>query len=68
VVGFLDNGAQHTIVIGAHYDHLSLGHDHNSLDANPEDKIHNGADDNASGTAGVLELARYFSKNNKKKL
>jgi hypothetical protein len=66
VVGFLDNGAQHTIVIGAHYDHLGLGHDHNSLDANPEDKIHNGADDNASGTAGVLELARYFSNNNKK--
>jgi hypothetical protein len=66
VVGFVDNGAQHTIIIGAHYDHLGLGHDHNSLDANPEDKIHNGADDNASGTAGVLELARYFSNNNKK--
>lgn len=66
VIGYLDNGAQHTIVIGAHYDHLGLGHDHNSLDANPEGKIHNGADDNASGTAGVMELARYFSKNNKK--
>ena len=66
VVGFLDNGAKHTIVIGAHYDHLGLGHDHNSLDANPDGKIHNGADDNASGTAGVLELARYFSTNNKK--
>ncbi|MBL7933565.1 MAG: M20/M25/M40 family metallo-hydrolase [Bacteroidia bacterium] len=65
VVGFLDNKAPYTIVIGAHYDHLGLGHDHNSLDANPEGKIHNGADDNASGTAGVLELARYFSKNNK---
>ena len=66
VIGYLDNGAKHTIVIGAHYDHLGLGHDHNSLDANPEGKIHNGADDNASGTAGVLELARYFAKNNKK--
>lgn len=63
VVGFLDNGAPYTIVIGAHYDHLGLGHDHNSLDANPEGKIHNGADDNASGTSGVLELARYYSKN-----
>jgi hypothetical protein len=37
-----------------------------SLDANPKDKIHNGADDNASGVAGVIELARYFSTNGKK--
>jgi len=66
VVAFLDNGAASTIVIGAHFDHLGLGHDYNSLDANPEGKIHNGADDNASGTAGVLELARYYSANNVK--
>lgn len=66
VVGYLDNGAQYTIVIGAHYDHLGLGHDHNSTDANPEGKIHNGADDNASGTAGVMELARYFGTNKEK--
>lgn len=65
VVGFIDNNVENTIVIGAHYDHLGLGHDHNSLDANPENKIHNGADDNASGTAGVIELARYFSTNKK---
>lgn len=63
VAAWLDNGAAQTIVIGAHYDHLGLGHDHNSLDANPEGKIHNGADDNASGVAGVLELARYFAQN-----
>jgi hypothetical protein len=66
IVGFLDNGAVNTVVIGAHYDHLGLGDDHNSLEVNPEGKIHNGADDNASGTAGVLELARYFSGNNRK--
>ncbi len=66
VAAYLDNGAEYTVVIGAHYDHLGMGHDHNSLDANPEGKIHNGADDNASGTAGVLELARYFSENNRK--
>jgi hypothetical protein len=66
VVGYLDNGAEFTIVIGGHYDHLGLGHDHNSLDANPENKIHNGADDNASGTAGVIELACYFVNNGKK--
>ncbi|MDP1803065.1 MAG: M20/M25/M40 family metallo-hydrolase [Bacteroidota bacterium] len=65
VVGFLDNKAPYTIVIGAHYDHLGLGHDHNSMDANPDGKIHNGADDNASGTAGVIELANYYAKNNK---
>ena len=65
VIGFLDNKAPLTIVIGAHYDHLGLGHDKNSLDANPDGKIHNGADDNASGTAGVLELANYFSSNKK---
>lgn len=65
VVGFLDNKAPYTIVIGAHYDHLGLGHDHNSLDANPDGKVHNGADDNASGTAGVIELAHYFSSNKK---
>ncbi len=66
VAAFLDNGAENTIIIGAHYDHLGLGHDHNSLEANSEGMIHNGADDNASGTAGVLELARYFSENGKK--
>ena len=63
VAGYLDNGAEYTIVIGAHYDHLGLGYDHNSLEANSEGKIHNGADDNASGTAGVIELARFLAKN-----
>ena len=65
-VGFINNNAEFTIVIGAHYDHLGWGKDGNSLDANPKGKIHNGADDNASGVAGVIELARYF-KNNKNK-
>lgn len=66
VVGYLDNSVENTIIIGGHFDHLGLGMDHNSLDANPEGKIHNGADDNASGTAGVIELARYFSQNKRK--
>lgn len=66
VVGYLDNGAEFTIIVGAHYDHLGLGHDKNSLDANPVGKIHNGADDNASGTSGVIELARYFVENGRK--
>ena len=63
VIGFLDNGAPYTIVIGAHYDHLGMGRQGSSLDSLPHDKIHNGADDNASGVAGLLELARYYAKN-----
>jgi hypothetical protein len=47
-------------VVGAHYDHLGWGQD-GSLYRGAEPMIHNGADDNASGTAGVLELAEYFT-------
>ncbi|HEU5292531.1 MAG TPA: M20/M25/M40 family metallo-hydrolase [Cyclobacteriaceae bacterium] len=63
IVGFLDNKAATTIIIGAHYDHLGMGDQGSSLDANPQEKIHNGADDNASGVAGVIELARFLSTN-----
>ena len=63
VLAYLDNEAENTIVIGAHYDHCGLGLDGNSLDANPKEKIHNGADDNASGVAGMLALAHYLSTN-----
>jgi len=61
IIGYLDNKAATTIIIGAHYDHLGAGDQGSSLDANPGGKIHNGADDNASGTTGVLELAEKFS-------
>ncbi|WP_428235506.1 M20/M25/M40 family metallo-hydrolase [Gracilimonas sp.] len=50
------------IIVGAHYDHLGMG-SFGSLSSSEEPRIHNGADDNASGTAGVLELAEYFSAN-----
>jgi len=49
------------VVVGAHYDHIGMG-DENSLAASSEPMIHFGADDNASGTAGVLELARAFAE------
>ena len=49
------------IVIGAHYDHLGLGHQGGSMAPSQIGKIHHGADDNASGTAGMMELARYFA-------
>ncbi len=61
VAGFIDNGAANTIIIGAHYDHLGLGEDHNSLWTGAP-AIHNGADDNASGTASVIELAKLLQK------
>ncbi|MFV0155376.1 M20/M25/M40 family metallo-hydrolase [Empedobacter falsenii] len=63
VIGFLDNKAKKTIVIGAHYDHLGEGKQGSSLAKDSYGIIHNGADDNASGVAGLLELARVYSKN-----
>ncbi len=59
VAGFINNGAANTIVIGAHLDHLGYGEDHNSLWAG-KPEIHNGADDNASGTALVIEMAKLL--------
>ena len=66
VVGYINNNAGSTIIIGAHYDHLGYGEDGNSLDG--QGQIHNGADDNASGTAALIELSRLLqtstAKNN----
>jgi len=59
VIGYLDNKAETTIVIGAHYDHLGMG-GQGSLYREGE-AIHNGADDNASGVAVLLKLARELS-------
>ncbi|ASV30264.1 M28 family peptidase [Maribacter cobaltidurans] len=55
VIGFIDNKADKTVIIGAHYDHLGMGGE-GSLYADGE-AIHNGADDNASGVAVLLNLA-----------
>ena len=60
VAAFINNGAANTIVIGAHYDHLGYNEDKNALDTGHV--IHNGADDNASGTAALLEIARLLQK------
>ena len=62
VVGYIDNGAPGTIVLGAHFDHLGYGEDGNSMVRGGEKQIHNGADDNASGTAALMELARLMKK------
>jgi hypothetical protein len=60
VVAYIDNKADRTVVIGAHYDHLGMGQ-HGSLNTGQPD-IHNGADDNASGVALLLWLAEKLSK------
>jgi aminopeptidase YwaD len=62
VVSFINNNAANTIVLGAHYDHLGYGEDHNSLYTGNSPMIHNGADDNASGTAALLELGKWLKK------
>jgi aminopeptidase YwaD len=54
------NSADQYIVVGAHYDHLGLGDEH-SLAPNQKGQVHHGADDNASGVSGVLELADALS-------
>lgn len=53
-------GEAPTIVVGAHYDHLGRGGT-GSLAPDAVGQIHNGADDNASGTAAVLEIARWLA-------
>jgi len=65
IVAYLDNGADKTILIGAHYDHLGSNEHHNSTDPNSAGEIHNGADDNASGVAVLIELARSLANNDR---
>ena len=56
VIGYINNNAKTTIVIGAHYDHLGYGGE-GSLYREKDKAIHNGADDNASGVAVLLDIA-----------
>ncbi|SUZ85229.1 uncharacterized protein METZ01_LOCUS38083 [marine metagenome] len=66
IIGYIDNQAKNTIIIGAHYDHLGYGNE-NSLHRGEKNLIHNGADDNASGVAMMIDLAsklRIANKNN----
>jgi len=69
VIGILEGSdpqiKNEAIIIGAHYDHLGHGGS-GSLAANSTE-IHHGADDNASGTAAVIELAREFAKTKNKR-
>lgn len=64
VVATIDNGAKHSIIIGAHFDHLGFGGE-GSLSPNSSD-IHNGADDNASGVSALLALAELLKSGSKR--
>jgi hypothetical protein len=65
VVAYLPGETDEYVILGAHYDHLGMGGQY-SL-APGVTAIHPGADDNASGTAGVIELARWYAKQPKQK-
>ena len=65
VMGLIDNKAENTIIIGAHYDHLGFGGE-GSLYRDSIKAIHNGADDNASGVSILLNLAAKLKKKNTK--
>lgn len=59
IVGFVaGSSSEKILVITAHYDHVGTGRPNDQGDS-----IYNGADDNASGTAALIELAKYFKKN-----
>lgn len=62
VAAMIDNGKSSYIVFGAHYDHLGYGG--NISRYNGPKAIHNGADDNASGTALIIELAKQIKNGN----
>jgi Zn-dependent M28 family amino/carboxypeptidase len=64
-------GNDTTVIFSAHYDHLGKGNDlEYNKDYRRDDEIYNGANDNATGVAALLELAKYFSvqKNNRPRL
>jgi hypothetical protein len=71
VIGYIDNKAAKTIIIGAHYDHLGFdeyGHSTLKLKSSEAKQIYNGADDNASGTAALLVLAKVLKQKKYSKL
>jgi hypothetical protein len=66
VVGYKPGETDEYVILGAHYDHLGLGEQF-SMAPSQAGTPHLGADDNASGASGLIELARYFGKQPKQK-
>ena len=66
IAALLEGATDEYVILGAHYDHLGLGGQF-SLAPSMTGTVHPGADDNASGAAGVIELARWFSRQPKQK-
>jgi len=66
VIGFKNNKAKYTVVIGAHHDHLGRGEIKGSREPN-SNEVHNGADDNASGVSALIELSKQLKKRKFKK-
>ena len=66
VIGYWPGETDEYVVIGAHYDHLGLG-DESSLAPDHVGEVHPGADDNASGTAGVIALAEAIAARGKQR-
>ncbi|HXB73367.1 MAG TPA: M28 family peptidase [Candidatus Acidoferrales bacterium] len=66
VIAYIPGETDEYLIVGAHYDHLGLGGQF-SLAPSLTGTVHPGADDNASGTAGVIELARWYATQPKQK-
>ena len=64
VAAYINNNAANTVILGAHYDHLGYGEDGGALDTGHI--VRNGADDNASGTAALIELAKMLKQTSPK--
>lgn len=65
VIGKIDNKANHTVILAAHHDHLGGGNTHQIL-PQYKNQIHRGADNNASGVAALIELAKTIKAKPKK--
>lgn len=67
VVAYLPGETDEYVILGAHFDHLGMGEQSSMAPDLAGKAIHHGADDNASGSAGLLELADYFAAQPKRK-
>jgi aminopeptidase YwaD len=67
VAGYLRGETDEYLILGAHFDHLGLGDQFSMAPSLAGTTVHPGADDNASGTAGIIELARWFAAQPKQK-